>query len=1045
MKITRKSFQSFFTRASFAGLLLGGAAATQAQTNGNLTGTVSAYNYSTAPWVITGGTGAYPDGGGVATFNPITGVTPGTVGPVSTVTFDVSPTLSQINFTSPIQYILATGTGQSIVASSSGLTLNAQGTAQNITVNGQPQSIAFGSQITGAITGGGTAGLTKTGTGNLYLIGNAGSTYTGGTHFNGGFTTVGGTAAVGDTVFGATGAGNGLSFNGGSVLFNTTGGLTTARDIFIDAGGGTLLANTATTLTGNISGSGTLTNIGFGGTALTLQGANTFTGAFVARASNAITTLSGNGSLASAASYDVMGTVNLDNSGTNVTNRLSDTAAVTLRGGNIIFTGNASAASSETIGAVTATNGFNTVLVTPGTGQTSTLTVTSLTRQNNATFDFRGAGLGSAPGTAGTSNIFLTNPPAGALVGGGGGAGTTSISIIPFAIGNSGTTTTLTAAGQIGSSFVTYDVNGIRPLATTEYATTLGVSPTDNVRITAVTAAPAASVVNSLLVAPSVASTAAAPVLTGGPITVTSGAVLYSPTANVTGFIGANLNFGTAEGIITNTSLLTVSGVITGTNGLTLSTAYAPSTNYTPNLNLTGANTYAGNTTINSGTIGVSGTVGGTSGAFGTNGTVILNGGVILASIAPTATTTFNNNISSIGFGQNYISPSTSGFVSTFNGNISLSNNLNIEGFTNAAASGLVFNGVISGTGTLTDIGFTNATLNGNNTYSGGTILGGSTASTYLAGTDTAFGTGTITFNNSSTAGSSIAGVGTTARTFANNLFLNATSGFAGTAPMTFNGTVNLNGSRTMNVSNTALTTFNGVVSSGSLTKTGTGAVAFNSATGSTYTGGFVNTGLAATSSAIYANNTSGSAFGTGAVSVGGASATVYSTLAGSFTTSGAVSIGGRLSPGYTPANLTAATAGIGAIGTTSFNTTLTLSSATTSSLYLEAASNVNHDQINVGGLFTLNGTVYIATTGGYSFSSGTVIDFADWGSIAVGTVTFNTASATVDPGYQLDTSFFTTDGTIRVTAVPEPGTWAVVALGLGALGGMQFARRRRS
>ncbi len=1043
MKTKRNSFQAFFTRASFAGLLLvGGAAAAQAQTNGTLTGTAAAYNYSTAPWVITSGTGTYPDGGGTATFNPITGATPGTVGAISTVTFDVTPTLSQINFNTPIQYVLATGTGQFINASTSGLTLNTTATAQNVSINGVGISIAFGSQITGSISGGGTTGLTRTGTGNLYLVPTAANTYTGGTHFNGGFTTIGGTAAIGDSVFGATGAGNGLSFNGGSVLFATTGGLTTARDVFIDAGGANITTNTATTFGGVVSGSGTLTLSALSTSGLTLTNANTFTGATVLRGPNSNSssavslTLNGNGSLAAGSSYDFTGTVTLDNSGTNVTNRLNDTAAVTLRGGNFILTGNASAASSETIGAVTATNGFNTVLVTPGAGQANSLTVASLARQNNTTFSFRGAGLGGAPG-AGVANLYVTNFPSAALVGGGGGAGSTNISILPFAIGNAGTTTTFTAAGQVGSSFVTYDVNGVRPLATTEYATAFGGSNTDNVRITAATAVPTSGVTaNAVLLAP---ATAAASALSGGPINITSGAFLYSPTANVTGTVSAALNFGAAEGVITNTSLLTMSGVLSGSGGLTLSTAYAPTNNYTPNLNLTGANTYTGNTTINAGTIGVSGTTGGgTNGAFGPSGTVVLNGGGTLASIAPTASTTFNNNISVVGNGANYISPSASGFTSVFNGNISLAGNLNIEGFTNAAASGMTFNGVLSGTGSLTDAGYSYAVLNGNNTYSGGTYLSGASASTFLLGSDTAFGTGTI-YVNAATA--TLQGVGTTARTLANALFLNNTLLTGGAAPLTFTGAVNLNGSRTMTTSNTALTTFTGVVSSGSLTKGGTGAVAFNSPTGNTFTGGFVNTGIAATASAIYANNTSGSAFGTGAVSIGAASATVYSTLAGNFTTSGATSIAGRLSPGNTPTALTPSTAGIGAIGAAAFNTTLTL--ASTSSLYLEAASNVSHDQITVGGAFTLAGTVYIATTGGYTFQPGDVIDFADWGSITVGTVAFNTTNASVASGYALDTSSFTTDGTIRVTAVPEPGTWAAVAGGLSILGSLQFARRR--
>ena len=1037
MKITKKSFQSFFTRASFAGLLFAGAAAAQAQTSGTLIGTAAAYNYSAAPWVITSGTGTYPDGGGVATFGPITGVVPGTVGPTSTVTFDVSPTLSSIVFNTPIQYILATGTGQSINASTTGLTLNTQATAQNVFINGLPTSIAFGSQITGVLAGGGTAGITKTGTGNLYINAAAANTYTGGTHFNGGFTTVGTTAAIGDAVFGATGTGNGLSFNGGSVLFNVTGGLTSARDIFIDTGGGTMLANTATTLTGVVSGSGTLNNFGFGGTALTFQGVNTHTGAFVARGTNAITTLSGAGSFAASSSYDLMGTVNLDNSGTNTTNRLSDTAAMSLRGTNFISTGNAAASSSETIGAVTAVNGFNTFLVAPGTGQANSLTMASLARQNNSTFSFRGTGLGGTPG-AGVANIYSTTAPT--LVGGGGAAGTTTQSIVPYAIGNSGATTTFTAVGLVGSSFVTNGANGLRPLTTAEYNTAFGVNSTDNVIVTAVTAAPAATV-NSLLVAPAAASTAAAPVLTGGAVNVTSGAVLYSPTANVTGFIGANLNFGSAEAVLTNTSAITYSGVLTGSGGLTLTNAYATPSNFTPSINVTGANTYTGNTTINSGLVGFSGTIdNATAGAFGTSGTIVLNAGINSAGLAPTALTTFNRNISVVGFGTNFISAANSGYTITFNGGINLAGTLTSYGYSNTAANAMNFNGVISGTGSITDNSSTYGVFSGNNTYSGGTFL---TTSTYYAGSDTAFGTGTFTFAGAGT----LAGVGTTARTLANSFFLNATATFGGTAPLTLTGGMNLNGTRTVTVSNTALTTFSGQVSNGAFTKGGTGALALNSTTGNTFTGGFVNTGVAATSSVIYANNTSGSAFGTGAVSIGAASATVYSTLAGSFATSGATTIAGRLSPGYTSANLTPTTAGIGAIGQINFASSLTLSSSTTSSLYLEAGgpgtSTANFDRITVTGAFTLNGTIYFATTNGYTIQNGDSFTVATYGSLVTGTYTFNTAGATLAPGVTLTQTVGA--NSLVITAVPEPGTWAAVLGGLGLLGTMQFARRRRN
>ncbi len=1009
----KKSYQKAFTRAGFAALLLGsGVSGALAQTSGTLTPLTTTYSYSTAPWVP----GPYPDGGGTATINANVGATPGTVAGTTTITVNVSPTLSQITYNTPFSIAFAAGTGTSIIAPSTGLTLNAALTPANT-----PTFFQLPNTISSPISGGGTAGLIKTGPGTVTLTGT--NTFAGGTQINGGILAVSSTAAVGDGVFGA--AGTAISFNGGALFANTTSGLTTTRAITLGSNGGTIYTNTATTLGGVISGTGALTNAGFANVALNLTAANTYTGATVGVQNVSNFALSGAGSITTTSSYDLTGSLTLTNTGTNVIDRLSDTAPMTIRGLNFTSTGNATAASSETIGAVTAASGYSTFLVTPGASAANSLTMASLTRQNNVTLAFRGTGLGGTPG-AGVANIYVTAAPT--LTGGGGGAGSTAISIVPYAYGNN------TAAAVTGSSFVTYGANGFRTLdPTTEYATAFGVSNLDNVRLTTDTAAGANVTANAVLFAPAAAAT-----LSGGAINITSGAFLYSPTVDSTGTVSAALNFGTATGVITNTSTLNLSGPVTGSGGViyTSATAATPST---ATVALSGASTYTGNTTINAGNVGFSGTVAaaGNASVFGNSGTIVLAGGVNYASLAATAAATLNRDISSVGTGTNYIA-NGSGFTFTLNGNVALTNNLFIYGNSNTAASAITFAGNITGTGGIIDTTFGYDVFSGNNSYSGGTTLPAS--STFVAGSDTAFGTGPIYVTGAGT----LQGLGTTARTLANPLFLTSTTAatFGGTAPLTFTGAANLNGPRSLAFSNTALTAFNGVVSNGGFTKTGTGAIALNSTTGNTFTGGFTNTGTAANSSAIYANNTSGSAFGTGAVNVGGASATVFSTLAGSFTTSGNTSIGGRLSPGNTPAALTAATAGIGAIGTAGFNGNFTLSSATTSSLYLEAASNVSRDQLNVGGLFTLNGTVFIATTGGYSISAGTIIDFADWGTISVGTVTFNTSGATVDPGVTLDTSFFTIDGTIR--AVPEPTTWAMFGVA-GALGLAGYVRRRRA
>ena len=284
-----------FTRSVRPGLFTPHAvlpAATTA-TSGTLTGTTTAYNYSTAPWVITAGDGTYPDLGGVATFNPSTSITPGTLGAADTVTVDVSPTLSGITYNDPYTTVLAAGTSTSIIAATTGLTLNAANTATNSSTN----FFTTFNTIASPISGGGTAGLTKTGSGIVTLTGS--NTYTGGTHVNGGFLVIHPTAAVGDAVLGATGTGNDIFLNGGTLFTYVTGGLTTARNVILGSSGGTIETDTAATINGVVSGTGPLLVSGFGGVQLTLTNTNTYTGATSNSLSTAgYITLSGNGSIA---------------------------------------------------------------------------------------------------------------------------------------------------------------------------------------------------------------------------------------------------------------------------------------------------------------------------------------------------------------------------------------------------------------------------------------------------------------------------------------------------------------------------------------------------------------------------------------------------------------------------------------------------------------------------------------------------------------------------------------------------------------------------
>ena len=261
----------------------------------------------------------------------------------------------------------------------------------------------------------------------------------------------------------------------------------------------------------------------------------------------------------------------------------------------------------------------------------------------------RGTNPGNTPG-AGVSTITTGAAPT--LIGGGGAAGSTTISIVPWALGNLTANTSLTTANTLSSGLVTYDpTNGYRPLATTEYAAALGANTSDNVRLTAATTAAAGVTANAL----GLSGATAAATLSGGPINLTSGTFIYSPSANVTGTVSAGLNFGSAEGIINYTSALGISGTLSGTGGLTIS---SPTTN---TLTLSGANTYTGTTTLVGGTTVYTGTVandGVTAGSFGLGTSAItMNPGTSTVIMYASAANTFSRDLLVTGTGSRTSAP----------------------------------------------------------------------------------------------------------------------------------------------------------------------------------------------------------------------------------------------------------------------------------------------------------------------------------------------------------------------------------------------------
>jgi autotransporter-associated beta strand protein len=952
-----------------------------AQTSGTLATQTSMF-WTTAPWVITSGSGTFPDGGGVATLDPvintILGAAAGTF-EEATLTLNAPITLSGITFNGPFHYRINGSATNSL-----GLTT----TGPNIfnvvfPVNASLVSLVFGNSIYAPITGGGAFGLTKTGPGTLALFGV--NTYTGGTHINGGTLIINSDASLG-----ATGSGNDIYFDGG-ILFGRE--WNTSRNIILGQGGGTFLTSSgATTINGVISGAGSLSMslapIQGYANSMKLTNTNIYTGATILNGNGDVLTLSGNGSIANSSRYDLAGTLQLENSATN--NRLNDVAAMTMRGATITLAGN----TGETAGDVFLADGLNTISVfSPG----GSLIFAGFTRQNNSTLNVRG-------------RVYSVASP-GTLIGGGGAAGSTTISILPWAWGGSG--------GSIQNGLVTWEAatGAFRPLdQQTEYTTLAAATPISNVRITSATEVSAPTSLNALVLATSGASA-----LTGtsaNPLTIASGAFLYAPDSGISATVSASLNFGTAEGIISNATGgdLVLSGVIAGSGGLTF--------NALPNgdFRLVGANTYTGQTTLVGGTIRFSGIIandGTTPGPFGlSTSAIVLRSGEGAFLLAEAPGTIINRDISVQGAeaGQATIgvSPFPGTFGLTLNGNLDLQRSLIFYAGPVVTAAAVI-NGNITGPGSI-NLASSWVTLNGNNSYSGGTEI---STGTCAAGSDTAFGTGTIYFSYNG----KIQSANSTAHTFTNNLSLVATPTFQGTGALTFTGGVNLNGSRTIITTNSQPTTFAGLVANGSLTKSGGGILALNSGTGNSYTGGTVLRDNAGT---LNVNNATGSGTGAGTVFIGAGT----STLSGNFTISGATLINGRLQPGNS-------------VGAANFGSNLSFGAAAVSAF--EIGSAMSSDKLNVAGLLTLDGSVVVLTINSYVAQLGESFDLIDWGNLNsngfnVATDLDLTGALTVS-GTSWDTSTFLSDGMIRV--VPEPSTFMFVIGGLGVLAASMMRRHR--
>jgi autotransporter-associated beta strand protein len=303
--------------------------------------------------------------------------------------------------------------------------------------------------------------------------------------------------------------------------------------------------------------------------------------------------------------------------------------------------------------------------------------------------------------------------------------------------------------------------------------------------------------------------------------------------------------------------------------------------------------------------------------------------------------------------------------------------------------------------------------IEGTGTYTGGTTL---EQGTLQVRSGSALGTGGLTIN-----GGTLASI-ISPRTLSNSVTVggNFTLGGSGQA-ITLNGGLDLGGgTRVITTANSA--TLGGVISNGGITKQGAAALVLNA--NNTYTGA-----TTVSAGSLIVNGNQSAASGILTVSSG-------ATLGGSGTIGGATTISGILAPGNS-------------IGTLTVANDVTWNSGNNWVFELGAAG----PTIGSPGASDL-----LAITGGNDFFKGTgaagsfTFDFAgtgdagwyklvDW---AGGTTTFAANDFVgVNLGSVYSSEFTIQDNALYVNVVPEPSTYALLAVAAAGLG-IHVVRRRR-
>ncbi|MEI6655484.1 MAG: autotransporter-associated beta strand repeat-containing protein, partial [Verrucomicrobiota bacterium] len=714
--------------------------------------------------------------------------------------------------------VLTIGSGATLKASDSFSTSRATTLGGAGTGVGGSIEVATGKTLdyTSGSSIGGSGSLIKTGAGTLFLEGT--NAFTGGLYIQAGTLAANSQEALG-AVPSAGSSNYGLHLYDGATFQIQVGSWATYRQLelvgnLVGSGGVDKVDVTGSFThqrNGLVTGAGKLDLVGTG--TLILTAANTYSGGTLiengvlqvnnssgsATGSGAVSVASGGtlSGLPSAPGYpgitgSVAGTVTLLSGG-----RLLASSGTTLTLGGLALSGGA--LESLQIGSLTSTSLVNisgsNLFTLPSSG-TSTLDIVNTGAMGVGTyhlFDYTGTALSNI------SNVVLANSHSGlfnlSLVN---NTANTSIDLAVTSITQQwkkgGTNTNWSTTGNwwasgvpdgVGAAAAFLDNSGTAGFGTTEAITLDGNKTVGSVIFqNAATAFTIGTATGQSLTMDETGSMATISVLSAPTSANHVMSVALVLTDNLTVNIAAG-NFG-----------LDLSGAISGSGKTLTKTGAGPLT-----LSGAAANTYSGLTQVAAGTLNLNKTAG--VNAIGSGGLQIDSNAtvVLLASnqIADSATVTVNGTLALGTFSETLAILAGGGAVTTSSGSVLTLN----------SATDSTFLGTINGAGGLAKAGSGTLTLNGSNTYTGGTAIN---AGTLQVGADHNLGgTGAITFGGGTLAFS---------------------AGFSSSRNLTLNsggGTLDNSGSTA---------TLTGVISgSGALTKTGIGTVQLtgtNSYTGAT-------------------------------------------------------------------------------------------------------------------------------------------------------------------------------------------------------------------